>query len=108
MPEKPFTIAVSGKGGTGKTTVSSLLIRSFITMGETPVLAVDADPNANEIRSLREKIEKAKLPDEARKAANQELERMAQTSPAAAEYAEYDSYDVGCSVPASGRSTACR
>jgi CO dehydrogenase maturation factor len=47
MPKKPFTVAVSGKGGTGKTTVSSLLIRSFIAMGETPVLAVDADPNAN-------------------------------------------------------------
>lgn len=47
MPEKPFTIALSGKGGTGKTTVSSLLIRSFIAMRETPVLAVDADPNAN-------------------------------------------------------------
>lgn len=47
MPEHPFTIALSGKGGTGKTTVSSLLIRSFIDMGETPVLAVDADPNAN-------------------------------------------------------------
>jgi CO dehydrogenase maturation factor len=47
MPEKPFTIALSGKGGTGKTTISSLLIRSFIAMGETPVLAVDADPNAN-------------------------------------------------------------
>jgi CO dehydrogenase maturation factor len=47
MPKKPFTIAVSGKGGTGKTTVSSLLVRSFIAMGETPVLAVDADPNAN-------------------------------------------------------------
>jgi ATP-dependent Lon protease len=46
----------------------------------------DADPNANEIRLLREKIEKTKLPDEARKAANQELERMQQTSPAAAEY----------------------
>ena len=46
----------------------------------------DADPNANEIRLLREKIEKAKLPDEARKAANQELDRMQQTSPAAAEY----------------------
>jgi CO dehydrogenase maturation factor len=44
---KPFTIALSGKGGTGKTTVSSLLVRSFIAMGETPVLAVDADPNAN-------------------------------------------------------------
>jgi len=46
----------------------------------------DTDPNANEIRTLREKIEKAKLPDEARKAANQELDRMQQTSPAAAEY----------------------
>jgi len=47
MPPKPFTIALSGKGGTGKTTVSSLLVRSFIALGETPVLAVDADPNAN-------------------------------------------------------------
>jgi len=47
MAKKPFTIAVSGKGGTGKTTVSSLLVRSFIALGETPVLAVDADPNAN-------------------------------------------------------------
>ena len=47
MPELPFTIAISGKGGTGKTTISSLLIRSFIEMGETPVLAIDADPNAN-------------------------------------------------------------
>ncbi|MFA6331639.1 MAG: AAA family ATPase [Methanoregula sp.] len=47
MPPKPFTIALSGKGGTGKTTVSSLLVRSFIALGEAPVLAVDADPNAN-------------------------------------------------------------
>jgi CO dehydrogenase maturation factor len=47
MAKKPFTIAVSGKGGTGKTTISSLLVRSLIALGETPVLAVDADPNAN-------------------------------------------------------------
>jgi ATP-dependent Lon protease len=46
----------------------------------------DSDPNASEIRNLREKIEKAELPEEARKAANQELDRMQQTSPAAAEY----------------------
>lgn len=46
-PQRPFTIAVSGKGGTGKTTTSSLLVRSFIELGEAPVLAVDADPNAN-------------------------------------------------------------
>jgi CO dehydrogenase maturation factor len=47
MQRKPFTIALSGKGGTGKTTISSLLVRSIITLGEIPVLAVDADPNAN-------------------------------------------------------------
>jgi len=43
----PFTIAVAGKGGTGKTTISSLLVRAFIELGKIPVLAVDADPNAN-------------------------------------------------------------
>ena len=47
MSPHPFTIVISGKGGTGKTTISSLLIRSFIEIGEKPVLAVDADPNAN-------------------------------------------------------------
>ena len=47
MPYHPFTLAFSGKGGTGKTTISALLIRSFIDLGEVPVLAVDADPNAN-------------------------------------------------------------
>jgi CO dehydrogenase maturation factor len=47
MQNRPFTIALSGKGGTGKTTISSLLIRSFIDLGDIPVLAVDADPNAN-------------------------------------------------------------
>ena len=47
MLHHPFTIVVSGKGGTGKTTLSSLIVRSFIELGEKPVLAVDADPNAN-------------------------------------------------------------
>ena len=47
MTPRPFTIALSGKGGTGKTTISSLLVRAFIDAGECPVLAVDADPNAN-------------------------------------------------------------
>lgn len=44
---KPFLIAVSGKGGTGKTTVSAFLVQALVEAGETPVLAVDADPNAN-------------------------------------------------------------
>lgn len=43
----PFTIAIAGKGGTGKTTISALLVRALIGMGKIPVLAVDADPNAN-------------------------------------------------------------
>jgi CO dehydrogenase maturation factor len=43
----PFRIALSGKGGTGKTTMAALLIDAFRRMGETPILAVDADPNAN-------------------------------------------------------------
>lgn len=42
----PKTIAVSGKGGTGKTTLISLMIRSLIDMSTRPVLAVDADANA--------------------------------------------------------------
>lgn len=42
-----FTIAVSGKGGTGKTTLAALLIRILWEKTGKPVLAVDADPNAN-------------------------------------------------------------
>lgn len=38
-------IAVAGKGGTGKTTCASLLIRHLVKNGKTPILAVDADPN---------------------------------------------------------------
>jgi len=42
-----FRIAVAGKGGSGKTTVATLVIRYLISRGLGPVLAVDADPNAN-------------------------------------------------------------
>jgi CO dehydrogenase maturation factor len=42
-----FTIAVAGKGGTGKSTLSSLIIRHLVKTGQTPVLAVDADADAN-------------------------------------------------------------
>ncbi|NPV54277.1 MAG: AAA family ATPase [Firmicutes bacterium] len=42
-----YTIAVAGKGGTGKTTLSALLIRRLLERGGAPIMAVDADPNAN-------------------------------------------------------------
>ncbi len=39
-------IAVAGKGGVGKTTLSSLMALHLATV-EPPVLAIDADPNSN-------------------------------------------------------------
>lgn len=42
-----LTVAFGGKGGTGKTTLAGLLIRYLIEKGMRPVLAVDADSNAN-------------------------------------------------------------
>ncbi len=43
----PPVIAVAGKGGSGKTTLAALLIRSLLARDLRPVLAVDADPNCN-------------------------------------------------------------
>jgi len=42
-----FSIALAGKGGTGKTTVAGMLIKYLVKMNKTPILAVDADSNAN-------------------------------------------------------------
>ena len=40
-------IALAGKGGTGKTTTSALLLKYLTARKMTPILAVDADANAN-------------------------------------------------------------
>jgi CO dehydrogenase maturation factor len=40
-----YFIAITGKGGTGKTTISGLIVLRLIARGCRPVLAVDADPN---------------------------------------------------------------
>jgi CO dehydrogenase maturation factor len=43
----PVTIAVAGKGGTGKTTLSGLLIRYLVGHNCGRILAIDADPSSN-------------------------------------------------------------
>ena len=63
-------IAISGKGGVGKTTLCGLLIQYLCETGKKPVLAVDADANYNlnevlgveigpTLGELREEIERA-------------------------------------------------
>jgi CO dehydrogenase maturation factor len=41
------TIALAGKGGTGKTTVAALLIRYLVEERSGAILAIDADPASN-------------------------------------------------------------
>jgi CO dehydrogenase maturation factor len=64
------SIAVAGKGGTGKTTIAALLVTQLTMRGWVPVLAVDADPDSNlgtllgvkprqSIGDLREEVLKA-------------------------------------------------
>jgi CO dehydrogenase maturation factor len=54
-----FTIALAGKGGTGKTTIAALIVRALRELGAGAVLAVDADPNACLHESLGLEVERS-------------------------------------------------
>lgn len=67
------TIAISGKGGTGKTTITSMMVRCLINQSPKAILAVDADPNAcmavtlgvdtvGTVAGLREEVATGKTP----------------------------------------------
>jgi len=45
--ELETTIALAGKGGTGKTTIAALLIRYLMEERSGSILAIDADPSSN-------------------------------------------------------------
>ena len=55
----PITIAVAGKGGTGKTTVSALIIDHLVRQKAGTVLAIDADPSTNLNIALGVEVEQA-------------------------------------------------
>ncbi len=67
------TLAVTGKGGVGKTTIAALTIQWFLARGETPVLAVDADSNANlhEVLGISYESTVGGIREDARKAAKE-------------------------------------
>ncbi|MDD5590818.1 MAG: AAA family ATPase [Dehalococcoidales bacterium] len=47
-----LSVALAGKGGSGKTSIASLIIRYLKENGSGSILAIDADPNANLGESL--------------------------------------------------------
>lgn len=68
-------VAISGKGGVGKTTFAGLLINRLIKNGCQPVLAIDADPNTCLDAVLGVKVEKTvgRVREEAREEAGKGL-----------------------------------
>ena len=51
-------IAVSGKGGTGKTVIASLLVRSLTERNAYDILAIDSDPDSNLPEALGVEVER--------------------------------------------------
>jgi CO dehydrogenase maturation factor len=77
---KGFTILVAGKGGTGKTLISALLVRNQIKHGS--VFAIDADPDSNLPEALG--VEIAKTVGDVRESALEPKSRLTEnrTTPA--------------------------
>jgi len=84
----PHTIAVAGKGGVGKTTICGMLIDYLASKGAGPVLAVDADANANLNEVLGVEVETS-LGAIREEMAQAELKKTVPAGMTKAEYAEF-------------------
>lgn len=102
----PYTIAVAGKGGTGKTTLCGMLINTLIRTGRKPVLAVDADANSNlnevlgveaglSLGEIREEIAKAELNDSIPKSMSKQDYMEFRFNEALTEQDDYDMLVMG-------------
>ncbi len=69
------SIAISGKGGVGKTTIAAIIISRLIARKCTPVFAVDADPNTclNSVLGLKVENTVGRIREEAKKIAKKGL-----------------------------------
>ena len=99
-----YSIAVAGKGGTGKTTVCGLFLDYLVKSGKGPILAVDADANSNlnEVLGVEKPVSLGELREEV---ARIELEEKSPVPPGMSkqEYVDYrfasalaeeDNYDL--------------
>jgi len=83
-----FRIAIAGKGGVGKSTISALLVRALRERTGKVIMAVDADPNSNLGEKLGVKVERTI--GELR----EELLRHADSLPAGQSKQEYVEYQM--------------
>jgi CO dehydrogenase maturation factor len=99
-----YSIALAGKGGTGKTTICGLFLDHLIKSGKGPVLAVDADANSNlnEVLGVKKPVSLGEIREEVARA---ELAEKSSIPPGVSkpEYIDYrfasalteeDSYDL--------------
>lgn len=63
------TLAVAGKGGVGKTSITALIIKALVETGKKPILAIDADSNSNlhEVLGIRQPRSVGCIREDARK-----------------------------------------
>jgi len=112
-----YSIALAGKGGTGKTTVCGLFIDHLVRAGKGPVLAVDADANSNlnEVLGVERPVSLGEIREEIARA---ELEEKSPIPPGMSkqDYADYrfasalaeeDNYDLLLMGRSQGKGCYC-